>query len=128
MPKRGYRLTETTKKRMSLAKLKNPTKYWLGKKRPDIGLLMKKIHTGRYGLKASRFKGEKAGYQAKHSWIRKHYGGARMCKNINCESEKPKRFEWARISKKVTRNIEDYIQLCPSCHRKMDLKIINIKN
>lgn len=32
----SYKHTEKTKKKMSELKLKNPTKYWLGKKRPEM--------------------------------------------------------------------------------------------
>ena len=77
------------------------------------------------------WKGENAGYVAKHTWIVKHYGNAKKCENKKCVYprvnsknvyiEAPKRFEWALIKgKKYTRNVKDYIQLCPSCHRKYD--------
>jgi hypothetical protein len=34
--------------------------------------------------------------------------------------EKPKRFDWANKSGKYMRDIADYIQLCPSCHKLYD--------
>lgn len=70
------------------------------------------------GIKHYLWKGEKASYEAKHIWIRTHYGNATKCEK--CDGKNAKRFEWANISGKYLRNIKDYMQLCPSCHRLMD--------
>lgn len=78
-----------------------------------------KFMIGKFGDKARRWKGENAGYVAKHMWITKHYGKASCCE-FNTE-HKNKRFEWANLSGRYLRDRSDYIQLCPSCHRKMDL-------
>lgn len=75
---------------------------------------------GKCGIEAKAWKGEEAGYVAKHLWIVKHYGKASMCENVNCKSIAPKRFEWANISKNYHRERSDYKMLCPSCHRKED--------
>lgn len=76
---------------------------------------------GKYGKKARRWKGMEAGYVAKHMWIKKHYGKASKCENPDCTYENPKRFEWANVSGEYRREVDDYIQLCPSCHRKRDM-------
>ena len=68
--------------------------------------------------KNGRWKGDKAGYSAKHLWIRRNYGNAKYC--CKCHSTTAKRFEWANISGTHLRDISDYMPLCPSCHRKMD--------
>lgn len=44
---RGIMRSEKTIQKMRQARLKNPMKYWLGKKRPDISILFKKINTGK---------------------------------------------------------------------------------
>jgi len=36
MPKKGYKQTEEHRTKLSDAKLKNPTRFWLGKKRPTL--------------------------------------------------------------------------------------------
>lgn len=59
----------------------------------------------------------KPGYKSVHKWLRIHYGRADHCSN--CETPS-KSFEWANLSGEYLRNINDYIQLCTSCHRKMD--------
>ena len=65
-----------------------------------------------------RWLGDKAGYVAVHIWMVKHLGKASHC-SFN-PTHKAKRFEWANKYHSVSRNIEDYIQLCPSCHRIFD--------
>lgn len=56
-----------------------------------------------------------------HSWISYHHGKANKCENENCESENPKRYEWALLKgKDYVKNRNNYIMLCPSCHRKYD--------
>ena len=72
------------------------------------------------GELARAWKGMNAGYVAKHLWIIKNFGKASRCENPHCKSENPKRYEWANISGKYKRGVSDYMQLCPSCHRKMD--------
>jgi len=76
---------------------------------------------GKIGEQSRGWKGEGAGYYAKHMWIAEQYGKATKCtKN---PGHKAKRFEWANISGKYLRDITDYVQLCPSCHRIMDNKL-----
>lgn len=73
---------------------------------------------GKYGCKARRWLGDKASYSAKHMWILKHFGKASLCEfNPNHNT---KRYEWANRYHMESRDIGDYIQLCPSCHRKFD--------
>ena len=64
------------------------------------------------------WKGDSAGYVAIHMWLKKYYGKPDRCEND--PTHKAKRFEWANTTGTYTRNIKDYQQLCPSCHRRMD--------
>lgn len=73
---------------------------------------------GVMGKSAGAWKGDKAGYVAKHMWIISHYGKASKCEH--CDSKTAKRYEWANISGNYEREVIDYKQLCPSCHRKWD--------
>lgn len=76
---------------------------------------------GKLGAETRRWKGDDASYVAKHMWIKKMFGKANRCENPNCAYKNPKRYEWANLSGKHLREITDYKQLCPSCHRKMDI-------
>ena len=75
------------------------------------------------GKKHGMWRGGKAKYQALHNWIRKSYGKATKCENSQCLG-KSKQYQWAlRQSRKYSRKVRDYIQLCRSCHRKMDITV-----
>lgn len=101
------------------------------------GEKVRKSLLGRKEELARNWKGDKAGYVAIHIWLKNKYGKAFKCENPNCTYPKPikyrkpllkpKRFEWASISRENKRNREDWIQLCPSCHRKYDIKKLTLK-
>lgn len=80
----------------------------------------KKISKSLIGNKR-RWKGMDAGYVAKHMWITKYYGKPKKCENPICSTKNPSRLEWANISGNYKREKEDYVGLCPSCHRRRDL-------
>lgn len=65
------------------------------------------------------WKGDKAGYFAKHAWIQNKYGKASKCENCGVVNEK--RYHWSNIDHKYRRNIKDWRQLCASCHKKHDV-------
>lgn len=58
------------------------------------------------------------GYVAIHIWLETNYPKKGKCKR--CGTTKSKRTEYANISGKYLRDIEDYVELCTSCHRIMD--------
>ena len=74
----------------------------------------------RVGETSRRWKGQEAGYVAKHLWIVKHYGKADKCEQVGCVFKNPKRYEWHNIDGNYSRDRQDYVMLCPSCHRKID--------
>ncbi len=65
-----------------------------------------------------RWLGDEASYYAKHMWILKYWGRAGHCDH--CHTVNASRYEWANKYHSESRNREDYIQLCPSCHRIFD--------
>lgn len=72
------------------------------------------------GEELYNWKGEGASYHSKHAWIHRHRGKAKMCSNENCSRQNVKIFHWANLSGRYKRDFNDYIQLCPSCHRYFD--------
>lgn len=86
----------------------------------------RKQGTYKKGPEHVSWKGEGAGYGAKHDYIKSILGKAKRCKNreenilgFMC-SGRSKTFHWANIDNKYTRNAEDYIDLCVSCHGRYD--------
>jgi hypothetical protein len=69
--------------------------------------------------------GDKATYNTKHRWIQKHWVKTGICES--CKT-KPKPYgrrkqgtEWHNINRNYDRkNREDWIELCPKCHRLFD--------
>jgi hypothetical protein len=58
-------------------------------------------------------------YEKLHSWLRETYGKANHCENCNSNTEK--RFEWVlKKGYEYEYNVNNYTQLCRSCHRKQD--------
>lgn len=83
----------------------------------------KKISQSLYGKKGQlsrRWKGDKAGYVALHTWVRNQKGKANICENIHCLKLPYSRCEWASISGECKRDLLDFISLCARCHRKYD--------
>lgn len=68
---------------------------------------------------------DRPGYKATHKWLKRHYGAADHCSKCDTPS---KRYEWANLSGEYLRDVNDYIQLCASCHRKMDYTEQQSKN
>ncbi len=96
----GRKLSEETKKKMSISHQKN--NYY---------------QKGIKGEKNYRWKGDNACYRAKHSLVQRTKGKAIKCSE--CGEDK-KRIHWANIDHKYSRNLEDYIALCAKCHVEYD--------
>lgn len=65
----------------------------------------------------NKWKGDKAGYHAIHKWINYYKGKPIECSR--CGKNGPG-VGWANIDHKYRRNVDDYIALCMSCHKKHD--------
>lgn len=70
------------------------------------------------------WKGEKVGYRALHMWVAKHRGKASSC-TVNVKHQSS-RFHWANISQEYKRDLNDWISLCPKCHRQYDLGRVSL--
>lgn len=64
---------------------------------------------------------DKRDYEKIHRWVRKKYGYAQYCENIDC-TRKSKTFQWAlKRGYKYEKKINNFIQLCVPCHKKYDM-------
>ena len=108
--KRGRKISEETKKKMSLAKLGKKLGAQTEEHKSKIGIAV----TGEsHGL----WKGGDVSYKALHDWLNRHKGKAQHCEYCNKIS---KRYHWANISGKYIRDVNDYLSLCVSCHFRLD--------
>src|SRR3990167_554672 len=65
------------------------------------------------------WKSEHAGKGAKHAFVARHKGKPNKCEHCGSASKK-RIYDWANVDHKYSRNLNDYIRLCRSCHRKYD--------
>ena len=61
---------------------------------------------------------QKPSYNAIHRWIERQLGKPKNCSR--CGTVTAKKYEWANISKKYKREINDWIRLCTRCHQLED--------
>ena len=64
------------------------------------------------------YKGDKAGYHAKHKWITKKLGSPKYCEH--CKQTNKKHYHWSNKSNKYLLDISDWQRLCVKCHSKYD--------
>ncbi len=88
--------------------------------RNKISMTKKNIYQDE--TKHPKWLGKNVGYSGIHLWIRKIYGSADHCE-FNF-IHKATRYHWANISGKYLRDINDWTQLCPTCHKQYD-QILN---
>lgn len=83
------------------------------KRRENIGTV--------YGKKHGRWKGNNVDIITMHVWLSSWYNKLNICQNIYCETKDIKRTEFAKLKgKKYIKDINNYVELCTSCHRKYD--------
>lgn len=104
--------SEETKNKISIA---NKGRKWKLSKYTKI-----KQSISKKAEKNPNWKGDNITYSSLHNWIVRNYGKPKKCSH--CSTTNAKKFEWANKSGKYLRNINDYIRLCVSCHRKYDNK------
>lgn len=87
---------------------------WL--KKPNRGKYCSRACTGQSQWKFPT----SPGYGTLHDWVKKNKGKASKCIMGNCNG-KSKVFDWAlKEGCKYEWKLENYIELCRSCHKKYD--------
>lgn len=89
----------------------NPTSFKKGQKPWNTG-----IEDGRN----PNWKGEGAGYDAKHEWVERRLGKPRLCEK--CGTTNSKVFQWSNKSGTYKRMLSDWQRLCVKCHSYYDYK------
>ena len=64
------------------------------------------------------WKGDNATYVAVHVHIARVKGRPSKCER--CGTESAKKYEWANVDHRYSRNPDDYVRMCTSCHRNYD--------
>jgi hypothetical protein len=85
-----------------------------------------KIPRSEWGFKEEahpRWKGDDVGYKNMHVWVARHKTKTGICSHCGVDrgTATGRATHWANIDHTYRRNLDDYIELCPSCHKKYDL-------
>lgn len=124
MPSGVYIRTEETRKRIGDAVRGRVLSLETRKKLSEIhkNRGTGKWMTGRFGENANQWKGENAGYRAKHLWIERRLGKPDKCEHCEKTGMTGHKIQWANKSRKYKIEISDWIRLCVPCHVKFDGK------
>jgi len=108
-PMYGKKHTENSIMKMKKS-LKGRTPWNKGKKTPKLS-----------GKNNGRWKDAGVSLVALHEFVKRKKGKAKTC--IVCGKKQTKNgrgVQWANLDHTYKRNLEDYVELCVSCHRRWD--------
>lgn len=71
------------------------------------------------GERPHNWKGDAAGYDSLHDWVRRHRGRAQDQPCEQC-GDTERRHEWANLSHEYRRDLDDWAVLCKPCHGQYD--------
>jgi len=85
------------------------------------------IKTEHWGLKEElnpAWKGDAVGYKCLHDWVKRYKPKTGICSHckVNYGTRRGHATQWANVNHSYRRNLDDYIELCPACHKKYDLE------
>lgn len=120
--------TDERKKSFSLFAKKHKFGMWMLGRKHDQETISKMKDGRRKGINNSGWKGKTVSYSGLHKWLAREFGKATKCENREkkilsfvCRNIDNK-YQWANKSKKYKRDINDFLQLCTSCHCRYDIK------
>lgn len=114
---KGIPMGKTTKKKLSI-----------GHKRKGITPPKRKGISQNVLEKNGQWKGEKASYGALHARLRKYFKKPDRCEDCGikkCILNSRTNLEWANVSGQYLFERNDWIALCPKCHRKQEKDVKN---
>ena len=82
-----------------------------------------KYAESKWAEKNPQWKGDKVGYTALHSWVKRRLKKPDICSDCNDSSPK----DLANISQEYKREISDWEWLCRRCHMTKDGRINNLR-
>lgn len=79
--------------------------------------------TGASGESNHSWKGDEVGYSGIHKWVERQRGNPEKCEF--CGTTTASKFEWANLDHEYERDLDDYVRLCTSCHRRYDNRYLS---
>jgi NUMOD3 motif len=115
---RGRKHSEEAKARIRAGKARNPGSGHTGKHHSAEAREKLRVARKLSGIEHPLWKGEKVSYTNLHRWVQRHKPRTGTC--ARCQSS-AKRTQWANVDHLYRRVLEDYIEMCVSCHKLYDL-------
>lgn len=112
--RKGQKNTSETIEKMRLAKMGHKVSVETRKK-ISLAQIGKRL-----GKENHKWKGDKVGYLALHSWVQRELGKPDTCEHCGKSGLKGRQIGWANKDHLYKRNLKDWIRLCTSCHRRYD--------
>lgn len=134
--KKGWKMSKeqiiSISKKLTGRKLSEDHKRNIGK--ANIGKVLametrEKLAKAHKGERAYNWKGNDASYSSLHKWIRRLVGNPERCEHCDKLGQKEGRkwnLDWANISHKYLRDVNDFMGLCKSCHREYDINLVMV--
>ena len=113
----------TEAQRKQISERMKGNKNLLGhKKSKETIAKFKATHAKNGNLRESNspgWKGDNVKYSALHEWVKRYKGTPKEC--TQCGLDDPnKTYHWANISHEYSRDLDDFIRMCASCHKYYD--------
>jgi len=138
--KKGSKMTAEQCARVKAGLVGHRPKQTYSKERIRMFLEAGKATRFNKGYSNPLWKGQEGGYVSHHDWIKNQLGQPDLC--FQCgecvppdlrsdgkpmtELGKRDYFQWANISDKYRRDINDWLRLCHKCHKQFDSKKIKL--
>lgn len=78
-------------------------------------------HFTRLGANNNLWLGENVSYRGIHKWVELRKGKPDSCEMCKSKGLRGREIHWANKDHKYSRNLEDWMRLCRSCHWKYDM-------
>ena len=115
--RRGRRHSAESRAKMSAA---NAGRRHTAETRKRISETLRAMQ--RTGARTHNWKGDAVGYGALHAWVARHKKKTGVCSDCGNEvgTTRGTGTEWANVSGRYLRDLEDFVELCIPCHRTRD--------
>ena len=115
--RRGFRASAESRAKMSAA---NVGRRHTAETRKRISETLRAMQ--RTGARTYNWKGDDVGYSALHAWVARYKEKTGVCTDCGNEVGTTRRTgtEWANVSGRYLRDLDDFVELCIPCHRARD--------